>query len=860
MTFSSRPEIARSASGILAVILSLSLLASGWAAEKTAFNGDWKFRKGDDPAFDPKPGYRELGKLLLPDNVDRQRDFGSNLNFSKPEYDDNGWRTVTLPHDWGIEGPFRDEYPNATGKLPWWGVAWYRKTFDLPADDKGKQICLDIDGAMSFSTVWLNGAFVGGWPYGYTSYRLDLTSAARFGERNVLAVRLDNPPDSSRWYPGGGIYRNVWLVKSSSVHIPQHGTRVITQNITSSSAEIELTVQVVNKSDAAVACEIINEVTDAETTLARSPARNLSILPGKSAELKERFALKNVKLWSPQSPQMYSARTSVRNQGAVLDSCDTPFGVRAIRFDPENGFILNGTRIPLHGVCNHHDLGALGAAINDRALERQIELLKEMGCNAIRTSHNPPAPELLRLCDQMGMLVMVEAFDCWGKGKRPNDYSLVFNDWHETDLRAMVRRDRNHPSVILWSIGNEVREQGQVKDHLLAKQLTDIVHSEDWTRPVTVGCSNGAAGFNGFQTTVDVFGYNYKPGRYQEFHQKNPSIPLCGSETSSCVSSRGEYFFPVVEEKKKGRQNFQISSYDLYGPGWSSTPDVEFKAQDTSPFVAGEFVWTGFDYLGEPTPYNQDVTNLLNATDQKGKAAIQQEMNELGSKIIPSRSSYFGILDLAGFPKDRYYLYQSHWRPELPMVHILPHWNWPERIGQVTPVHVYTSGDEAELFLNGRSLGRKKKEPGEYRLRWDDVIYEPGSLKALACREGKLWCTAENITTGEASAVSLSADRSVLAASGTDLSYVTVSITDANGRTVPRANNRLHFRITGPGDLAAVDNGDPTSAESFQATERAAFNGLALVILRSRKGEKGEIVLEAAAESLKPARVSISAR
>ncbi|HOB33184.1 MAG TPA: DUF4982 domain-containing protein, partial [Verrucomicrobiota bacterium] len=459
-----------------------------------------------------------------------------------------------------------------------------------------------------------------------------------------------------------------------------------------------------------------------------------------------------------------------------------------------------------------------------------------------------------------GFLVMDEAFDCWAGRKKPNDYARLFPDWHEKDWRAQLRRDRNHPSIILWSTGNEIREQGSPAGHRISETLTRIAHEEDPTRPVTAGCNNIQAGYNGFQKTVDVFGYNYKPQEYGRFREANPDIPLYSSESASTVSSRGEYFFPVVDDKSQGLADFHVSSYDLYAPRWATTPDTEFRGQDEHPYVAGEFVWTGFDYLGEPTPYNADVSNLLNYTDPAEQARAKKELEEIGRIRVPSRSSYFGIIDLAGFKKDRFYLYQSRWRPELPMAHILPHWNWPERIGQVTPVHVYTSGDEAELFLNGKSLGRKKKGRFEYRLRWDDVVYEPGELRVVAYKGGKRWASDVVKTTGPASRLKLEPDRDRINADGRDLSFVTLTVTDKDGLMVPRAKNAIRFSIEGPGEIVATDNGDPTSFESFQSPERKAFNGLALVIIRGRPGQPGRITVTAESDGLAPARATIRTR
>ncbi len=697
---------------------------------------------------------------------------------------------------------------------------------------------------MSDSTVFLNGKKIGGWPYGYASFRLELTGAVNVGGKNVLAVRLDNKPESSRWYPGGGIYRNVRLVKTAPAHVAHWGVFVHTPKVSAQSATVAVQVAVENPTDRT---EVAYEVCE--------PGSGKVVARGKGAS--GTVEVKNPRLWDLETPNLYVLKTRVSQDGNIVDAVETTFGIRSIEYTADRGFLLNGRVVKMNGVCQHHDLGPLGSAVNTRALERQIEILQSMGCNAIRTSHNPPTPELLDLCDRMGVLVQVEAFDCWEKGKTPNDYGRFFPEWHEKDLRAMIRRDRNHPCVVMWSTGNEIKEQGNPEGHTISQRLTDIAHDEDPSRLVTAGCNNVKAGMNGFEKTVDLFGYNYKPNNYGEFRAKNPGQPLYGSETASCISSRGEYFFPVSNDKSQGCGGyFQVSSYDLYAPPWATTPDTEFAAQDKFPWVFGEFVWTGFDYLGEPTPYNKDKTNLLNFSDPAERKRMEDEMARIGGNI-PSRSSYFGIIDLCGFPKDRYYLYQSRWRPELPMAHILPHWNWPERTGEVTPVHVYTSGDEAELFLNGKSLGRKKKGPYEYRLRWDDVVYQPGTLKVAAYKNGKHWADAEMKTTGSAAKVELAADWSVIAADGRDLSFVTVKIADRDGLLVPRTDNLVEFRIEGPGEIVAVGNGNAASHEPFIASQRKAFNGLCLVVVRAKKGETGTITLSATSGGLQDAVIEL---
>jgi beta-galactosidase len=837
-----------------------------------SLDADWRFAQGDPAGAGTDLTYAAARPWLLPmqnpftTNAPAARpaeNFGGDAAFAQPGFDDSGWRKLNLPHDFGIEGPFQQALPGETGKLSWFGVAWYRKHFDVPAADSGKQVYLDVDGAMSYATVWINGHCAGGWPYGYASWRADLTPFINFGGANTLAIRLDNPKDSSRWYPGGGIYRNVWLTKTSPVHVSHWGTHITTPQVSADAATVSVQTSVDNDSAATAQVKVTTAIFElnpdgarANKSLAEIATEGIQVPAGAKTDTAQTLILPQPRLWGIEHPNRYSAVTTITQGEKVLDVYETPFGVRTIQFTVDNGFLLNGKRVRLNGVCDHADLGALGSAINLRALERQLEILRCMGGNAIRTSHNPPAPELLDLCDRLGFVVMDEAFDCWKAHKKPNDYSRLFSDWHEADVRAYVRRDRNHPCVILWSIGNEIPEQAHTNTFYVAEDLAAAVRREDATRPITAACNHTEAGFNGFQHIVEVFGYNYKPFEYARFREANPGIPLFGSETASTISSRGEYFFPVSDDKSQGLSDFQMSSYDLYAPRWATTVDDEFAGQDKNPFVAGEFVWTGFDYLGEPTPYNSDLSNLNNYSNPEDKARAEKELAEIGKIRTPSRSSYFGIIDLAGFPKDRYYLYQAHWRPDFPMAHILPHWNWPGREGEITPVHVYTSGDEAELFLNGKSLGRKQKGQFEYRLRWDDVKYEPGTLKVVAYKNGKKWATDTMQTAGPAAELTLAADRAKIAAHGNDLSYVTVTVADAKGRLVPRSKNHIKFDFEGPGQIVAVDNGDATSFEPFQAKERNAYNGLALVIVRAT--QPGKITLKAHADGLKGATVRIT--
>lgn len=849
------------------ILISTILCQYGLSRERISFNEGWLF-KLNTPISDSNPmSYVNIKPWLLPCGnkfivTGNKHEYPlqelQGNEYTQIDYNDSEWRKLDLPHDWGIEGAFNQDYPGETGKLAWWGTAIYRKHFTLPQSDINKQIYLDIDGSMSVTSVWCNGKFAGGWAFGYASFRVDLTPYLKYGEKNVIALHVDNQPESSRWYPGGGVYRNVWLVKTNRTAIAQWGTFVTTPQVSKEAATVHLKINInplPNPSTIPVNIKTEIFALKKEGQKSNVPlASNITepIVLSQNTSPEQELQLKKPQLWDIDSPSLYVAVTSIIQNGKLLDTYETKFGIRTIEFTSDDGFHMNGKRVHLQGVCMHHDLGALGTAIHTRAIERQLEILKEMGTNAIRTSHNPPAPEMLDLCDKMGFVVINEFADTWTSTKKRNDYGRFFHDWHEQDLRAFIRRDRNHPCVIMWSTGNEVAEQGRKEKGIkISNDLRAIVHQEDPTRPATVGCNDGNAGFNGFEKSTDIFGFNYKPHLYAKFHKEHPNAPFYGSETASCVSTRGVYKFPVSNDKSKGRIDFQMSSYDLYAPSWAMAPDHEFKGLDTTPASAGEFVWTGFDYLGEPTPYNRDMTVLMNFHNPAEKAKAEKELEDIGKIKVPSRSSYFGVMDLAGFKKDRFYLYQARWRKELPMVHILPHWNWENRIGEITPIHVYTSGDSAELFINGKSYGKKTKGKYDYRLRWDDVVYQPGEVRVTAYKNGKKWATDVIKTSSEAAKIDLKADRSSMQADGKDLIFITAKIIDEKNLFVPIANNKVFFEVSGPAEIIATDNGNPTSHQSFQATSINTFNGLGLVVLRSRKGATGSIILKATSDGLK---------
>ena len=791
--------------------------------------------------------------------------------------DETGYKNVQLPHDWAIESPFLMDEPNETGKLPWNGWGWYRKNFAVPADfsPEKDRYYLDFDGVMANPQVYVNGKLAGQWAYGYNAFRVDITPYLEAGKDNLVAVMASNLPLSTRWYPGAGIYRHVWLEKTGPVHLAQWPTYITTPEITEEYAVVKVQTTVENTSDKESEITVLQRVNGAQAM----PAI-ITLEPGTTGTVEQELRLPSPLLWSCESPNLYTMHTTVLQGDKVVDTRESSFGVRTAEWR-KDGFYLNGKRVELKGVCEHHDLGPLGSAFHSRGYERKIEILKEMGCNSIRMTHNPPAAEVLDLCDKHGILVIDELFDIWKNQKydKVNGYHLYWPKWWQKDVRNFMLRDRNHPSIIAWSGGNEVPEQGHgnPKTHAsnlkVALGLRDEFRKYDTTRPYTVGCNDIRAMKNGFSETVDVYGFNYKPHLYPQFRDLHPDQPYYGSETCSCVSTRDTYFFPVGWRVGDGARYFQVSSYALSSTGWGCCPDIEFHSHTKAPHLAGEYVWTGFDYIGEPTPYNQDASNIGNfigASEAEKKAAMEQ-LKAMGNKA-PSRSSYFGLVDLAGFPKDVYYLYQSQWNASKPMAHILPHWNWPERLGQKTPVMVFSSGDEAELFVNGKSQGVRRRGDGptfvqkdkslemnknQYRFAWEDVVYEPGTVEVVVKKDGKPWATAKRVTTGESVSVSAQVDRDTIVGDARDLSYISLALTDAQGNVVPTDSRKVSFSIEGPAVLAGFCNGNPIDHTCMQDVNQKFFNGRILAVVRANRNSSGTATVTVKAEGLPETKIPV---
>jgi beta-galactosidase len=779
------------------------------------FNRDWKFVKGDPCGAE-------------------------NVSF-----DDSSWKAVRLPHDWAISGPFNPKEDGYAAKLPWWGVGWYRKTFTLDKADTGKRVYFDFDGVMAFPKVYINGQLAGGWDYGYMSFRVDATPFVKFDGKNVIAVRADTRNHGTRWYPGAGIYRKVTRTICDPVHIAHWGTYITTPEVNDASAKVSVRTTIENHLDkeSKVIVETILLDPDGKSVATLTTSSG-TILSGGANELSQSFVIPKPQAWDITSPKLYTAKTIVRTGDKITDTYNTTFGIRKFEFTANDGFHLNGRRVQLYGVCLHHDHGALGGAFYTRAMERQLEIMRDMGVNAIRTSHNPPAPELLELCDRMGFVVWDECFDKWDRtADRFDPNNMPLEEYGEKQIRNFVMRDRNHPSIVVWSIGNEIDPQPAAKEGVSAERvkfMSDFFRKYDLTRPVGMACHIPNVASGNTLDALDLAGWNYQR-RYAQYRNRYPDKPIIYSESASALSTRGFYEPPLKQAKTQYSRQFEVDSYDRNAATWSDIADREFLLMDKDKFVAGEFVWTGFDYLGEPTPFSKQA-----------------------------RSSYFGIVDLAGIPKDRFYLYRSYWRPDTLTVHILPHWNWPDRIGQNVPVYVYTNGDTVELFLNGKSLGKKAKAKDagsgyygsidKYRLCFNDVNYEPGELKAVAYKDGKKIGQQVMRTAGKPAKIRLTPDRYDLSATGDDLCYILVEALDAKGVPCLLADNLIKFKVDGPAEIAGIDNGNPLSLEPFQDAEHKLFFGKAVLIVRTKEGQGGKISVTAESDGLKSADVTVKSK
>ncbi|MBC9796392.1 glycoside hydrolase family 2 protein [Sinomicrobium sp. FJxs] len=782
----------------------------------------------------------------------RKQPFNRDWQFCSGDTAGVSWHKLNLPHDWSIEGEFNKDHPAtfSGGALPG-GIGYYKKEFNVPSGYAGKQVYIEFDGVYMNSEVYLNGKLLGRRPNGYIGFEYNLTPYLNVGAGNTLTVKVDNSQQpNSRWYSGSGIYRNVWLTVTGKVHVKHWGTYVTTPKVSKDQSDVHAEVEVINNR-AEDRKGVVRTIVLFKGEKVSEKEQTVTLKAGNTHLVTDDHTVKNPQLWSVETPALYTLETEIYVDDRLVDRHRTPFGIRSFDFDTDKGFILNGRQLKIRGVCNHHDLGALGTAVNTRALERQLEILRGMGVNAIRTAHNPPAPELLELCDKMGFLVMDEVFDMWEKGKSRYDYSLYWDEWHRQDLIDFIKRDRNHPSVFIWSIGNEIPEQWEERGAETGRELSKIVRRLDDTRPVTAGMNppihtnnkdvtlqfdepatpNALAGSG----ALDLIGYNYAHRTYLQHQINFPETPFIATETTSALATRGYYDQRSDTVKRwpyrwdqlflDGNPDNTVSAYDQVSAPWGSTHEETWKIIKKHDFLSGMFIWTGFDYLGEPTPY-----------------------------VWPSRSSYFGVIDLAGFPKDAYYMYKSEWTDET-VLHIFPHWNWePGR--EVDIWAYYNNADEVELYLNGRSLGKRSKKGDDLHVMWR-VPFNPGTLKAVSRKDGRDVLVKEIKTAGTAAQIQLEADRNTISADSKDLSFVTVSIADTTGNFVPTATNRIEFEISGPGKIVGVDNGDPTSHESFKAKNRKAFYGKCLVIVQSA-GTAGEIQLTAKSKGLKPQKLVIN--
>jgi len=802
-------------SSALFFCIALGFTALSQERTTTALLNDWKFFKG-------------------PSDQAHERDFN-----------DSGWQVVQVPHDWAIEGPFQPEGNGYTGKLPWKGEGWYRYLMNIDNDLEGKIVYLVFDGVMAFPRIFVNGHLAGSWDYGYNSFYVNITKYLDYGRENVLAVHADTRNHDSRWYPGAGIYRKVQMIIVNPVHVDIWGTFITTPIIKPHYADVRIASRInnfgANDSEVRIKHSILNK----DGTKILEDEVDGKVDQGGSRLLEANITIPNPRIWDIDDPQLYTVVTEVFEGEVLMDTYRSTFGIRDMRFTANHGFYLNNRRIQFKGVNLHHDHGPLGAAFNKRAMQRQLEIMKAMGCNAIRTSHNTAAPELLDLCDEMGLLFFNEVFDKYDQKADILD-TTKFEDFAHRNIRNFVVRDRNHPSLFLWSVGNEIGDVQWNKDNGFYRLNTmlNYVRKYDPTRPTTLVCDNMEGAIMRHFDFYDVHSWNYGR-RYRLARQLEPDKSVIIAESASTLSTRGFYEFPLPKEKTEFTKSLQVSSYDLNAPYWAEVADDDFMWQQDEPYVAGEFVWTGFDYLGEPTPYGNFGVKRMGMTDREA-----------------SRSSYFGIVDLCGIPKDRYYLYKSYWKPDELTIHILPHWNWEDRVGQNVPVFVYTNGDCAELFLNGQSLGMRCKDPksmhsiDRFRLMWNDVVYQPGELKVVAYKEGEL--LGENVmkTTGKPEKLRLTADRSEIAADGGDLSYILIEALDKDGNVYPLADNKITIELTGPGGIAGVGNGNPQSLNPFQSNEVSLFYGKAMLIVKSVP-ETGQLKVEARSKGLKSADCTI---